>query len=259
MSVLMRPWGHLHYRARGPQGGLPVVLLNSLGNDLRMWESVVDRLPDLYCIGMDKRGHGLSATPDTPWTIDDLAADVVALIDHLGIARALIAGCSIGGIIAQLLGARHPDRVAGLVLSNTAPRVGTQASWDARIAAIREGGLAAIAPSILERWFAPGFLASDDVKPWATMLIRNDPAGYIGNCSVLAAVDLTELTPTITAPTLCLTGTVDRSTPPDLVRAMAATIPGAQVLLLEGSGHIPAIDAPEAVAGLIRTFHRGLA
>ena len=88
MSVLMRPWGHLHYRLRGPDSGLPVVLLNSLGTDLRMWEGVADRLPAIRLIGMDKRGHGLSATPTDDWTLDDLAADALALMDHLGVARA---------------------------------------------------------------------------------------------------------------------------------------------------------------------------
>lgn len=258
MSVLMRPWGHLHYRDQGPRGGLPVITLNSLGTDLRMWQGVADLLPDLRLIGMDKRGHGLSATPAAPWDINDLAGDVLALMDHLAIPRALIAGCSIGGIIAQLLGARHPDRVAGLLLSNTAPKVGTQASWDTRIAAIQAGGLASIAPAILERWFAPAFLASDAVRPWATLLLRNDPEGYIGTCRVLAALDLTAEAPRISAPTLCLTGTADQSTPPDLVRALAASIPGAQVHILEGSGHIPAIDNPAAVAALLADFHRSL-
>ncbi len=78
MSVLTRPWGHMHFRDRGPEGGLPIVLLNSLGTDLRMWEAVVDRLPDLRCIGLDARGHGLSSTPLKPWSIADLAEDVLA-------------------------------------------------------------------------------------------------------------------------------------------------------------------------------------
>jgi 3-oxoadipate enol-lactonase len=258
MQVLMRPWGHSHYRDHGPKTGLPIVFLNSLGTDLRMWDGVTARLPAFRCIGMDKRGHGLSATPTEPWTIHDLADDALALLDHLNIERALIAGCSIGGIIAQAFAARHPARTAGLFLSNTAPKVGTDASWQARIDAIRAGGLASIAPSILDRWFAPSFLTTPEAKAWATMLLRNDVEGYIGTCRVLAAADLTAETATIRAPTLCLAGSADQSTPPDLVRATAALIPGATLTLLDGSGHLPAIDAPTRVADLISAFHRSL-
>jgi 3-oxoadipate enol-lactonase len=259
MSVLMRPWGHLHYRVRGPVGALPVLFLNSLGTDLRMWEAVIDRLPDLHCIGMDKRGHGLSATPAVGWTMQDLAEDALALMDHLGLARVMVAGCSIGGIIAQQMGVMSPDRVAGLFLSNTAPKVGTADSWAARVAAVQTQGIAAIAPQILERWFAPAFRASPACLPWEVMLRRADPAGYIGTCQVLAKVDLTADLGRITAPVLMLAGSADLSTPTDLVRATAARIAGARVVELEGSGHIPAIDAPEAVAALLAEFHGGLA
>ncbi|MBL9049953.1 MAG: 3-oxoadipate enol-lactonase [Tabrizicola sp.] len=258
MSVLLRPWGHLHYRQRGPDTGLPVVLLNSLGTDLRMWEGVADRLPDLRLIGMDKRGHGLSATPSGEWTLDDLANDALALMDHLGLPRALVAGCSIGGMIAQRMATLAPPRVAGLFLSNTAMKVGTDESWAARIAGVTEKGLRGLAPQIMERWFAPAFRVTPEAKAWETMLMRGDDAGYIGTCRVLAAADLRSTSPTITCPVLLVGGNADASTPEDLVRATAAAIPGARVHILKGSGHIPAIDNPGATARLLADFHRGL-
>lgn len=259
MHVLMRPWGHMHYRTTGRGTALPVLFLNSLGTDLRMWDAVSSRLTGGPLIGLDKRGHGLSSTPIAPWTIEDLADDALALLDHLGLPRALIVGCSIGGMIAQALTARAPDRCAGLVLSNTAAKIGTAESWAARIAAIRTGGIGAIAGPILERWFAPDFLARPEAAAWATMLVRNDAEGYIGTCQALAAADLTATTAVLRLPVLCLAGSADLSTPPDLVRAMAATIPGARVEVLEGSGHLPAIDAPDRVAALIHSFREGLA
>lgn len=259
MSVLMRPWGHQHFRARGVKGGLPVLMLNSLGTDLRMWEAVTDRLPDLYCIGMDKRGHGLSATPTADWTLDDLANDALALMDHLEVARFVVAGCSIGGMIAQKLAVRAPDRVAGLLLSNTAMKVGTDASWAARIEGVSTQGLRGLAAQIMERWFAADFKNSVAALPWTIMLMHGDNAGYIGTCKVLAAADLTAESPNIACPALMLAGSADQSTPPDLVRATAAAIPGARVELIEGSGHIPAIDNPDAVARLLAAFHRSLA
>jgi 3-oxoadipate enol-lactonase len=258
MSVLMRPWGHQHYRLRGSENGLPVLFLNSLGTDLRMWEGVVDRLPNLRCIGMDKRGHGLSATPAAEWSLADLAQDALALLDHLGIDRAVLAGCSVGGMIAQKIAVGAPGRAAGLFLSNTAMQVGTEASWQARIDAVLAQGLSGFAPQIIERWFSPAFRASHEAKPWETMLMRGDDAGYIGTCRVLAAADLTAESPGISCPTLLLAGSEDQATPPDLVRATAAAIPGARVALVEGSGHIPAIDNPETTARLLAAFCRGL-
>lgn len=259
MSVLLRPWGHLHYRLRGPEVGLPVVLLNSLGTDLRMWEGVADRLPNLRTIGMDKRGHGLSATPESDWTLDDLAGDVSALMDHLGLARALIAGCSIGGMIAQRVATLSPNRVAGLFLSNTAMKVGTDESWAARIDGVRKHGLRGLAPQIMERWFSSAFRATAEAQAWQTMLMHGDDEGYIGTCRVLASADLRATSPAIACPVLVLGGSADASTPPDLVRTTAAKIAGARAEILEGSGHIPAIDNPDETAHLLAEFHRGLA
>jgi 3-oxoadipate enol-lactonase len=258
MSVLLRPWGHLHYRLRGPDAGLPVILLNSLGTDLRMWEGVADRLPHLRLIGMDKRGHGLSATPAGDWTLDDLAGDALALMDHLGIDRALVAGCSIGGMIAQRMATLAPGRVAGLFLSNTAMKVGTDESWAARIKGVSEQGLRGIAGQIMDRWFAPAFRASPEAKAWEVMLMRGDDAGYIATCRVLAAADLHATSPAIGCPVLLIGGTEDGSTPAALVRETAAAIPGARVEILQGSGHIPAVDNPDATARLLAGFHRGL-
>lgn len=258
MPVLMRPWGHQFYQLRGPETGLPVLLLNSLGTDLRMWQAVADRLPDLQLIGMDKRGHGLSATPDAAWTLDDLAADALALLDHLEIDRVLVAGCSIGGMIAQRLATLQPGRVAGLFLSNTAMKVGTAESWQQRITAIETYGLAGFAPQIMQRWFGNPFRSSDEARPWLALLSHADQAGYIWTCRLLADADLTTTSPNITCPVLTLAGSEDLATPPELVQAAAAAIPGARFEIITGAGHIPAIDNPDPTARLLSMFHRGL-
>lgn len=258
MSVLMRPWGHQHYRVRGPQDGAAVVFLNSLGTDLRMWDGVVDRLPDIRAIGIDKRGHGLSATPAEDWTLDDLAHDALAVMDHLGVGRAVVAGCSIGGMIAQAMAVLAPDRVRGLFLSNTAMKVGTAETWAARIEAVETHGLRGFAPQVMDRWFAPAFRDSPAALPWLTLLQRGDDAGYIATCRVLAAADLSARSPAIACPTLLLGGTADQSTPAALVQATAAAIPGATVHILQGSGHIPAIDNPDATATLLADFMNAL-
>jgi 3-oxoadipate enol-lactonase len=224
-----------------------------------MWEGVADRLPYLRLIGMDKRGHGLSATPAGDWMLDDLAADVLALMDHLGVNRASVAGCSIGGMIAQRMATLAPSRIAGLFLSNTAMKVGTDESWAVRIKGVTEQGLRGMAPQIMERWFAPAFRATDEARAWETMLMRGDDAGYISTCRVLAAADLRTSSPTIACPVVLVGGTADASTPEDLVRATAAAINGARVEIIPGAGHIPAIDNPDATARLLADFLRELA
>lgn len=253
MSVLIRPWGHLHVIDEGPTSAPAILFANSLGTDLRMWDAVTRLLP-YRCIRFDKPGHGLSATPAQDWTVKDAAADAVALLDHLRIPKATIAGCSVGGMVAQALAIHHPTRASALILSNTAAKIGTPESWQARITAIETAGIASIADAILQRWFPKSLLASPEHLPWRTMLLRTDPAGYIQTCRALSQADLREGLKSLTLPTLLIAGSEDQSTPPALVAETAALLRGAQLQILQGSGHIPAIDAPPATAAAIATF-----
>lgn len=256
MSCLIRPWGHMHFKISGPDGAPAVLWANSLGTDLRMWDAVVTLLPSWRHIRFDKRGHGLSSTPDAPWKVTDLAEDAAALLSHLRIDSAVVAGCSVGGMIAQALAIHHPSFVRALVLSNTAAKIGTPEAWSARMEAVRAGGMALISDAVLERWFAAHFRQSDAAKPWGTMLLRCDPAGYIGTCDALARADFRAGVGGIALPTLMIAGTEDLATPPELVAETCAMIPGAQLVMMQGSGHIPAIDAPEATAAAIGHFLR---
>lgn len=258
MPCLIRPWGHMNFRDMGARDAPAILFANSLGTDLRMWDGVTAALPSYRCIGFDKRGHGLSATPAQGWTVADLAADAIALMDHLGIERAVIAGCSVGGLIAQAMALDHPHRVRALILSNTAARIGTDQMWATRIDALRKGGIPSISAAILERWFAPAFLNSPESLPWQTMLLRCDLAGYVGTCEALAVADLRARVPTLDLPVMLLAGSMDQATPPALVAETAAMILGARLEVLEGSGHLPAIDAPAQTADLILNFAKGL-
>lgn len=253
MHVLMRPWGHIHFVDQGPKDAPAVLFVNSLGTDLRMWQGVTDRLP-YRCIRFDKRGHGLSATPQADWTVQDTADDALALLNHLGIKTATIAGCSVGGMVAQAFGIKHPSRARALILSNTAAKIGTADGWQARIDAIQANGMASIAEMILDRWFPAHFRASEAAMPWGTMLRRADALGYIQTCRALSQADLRAGLAGLNLPVLVLSGSEDQSTPPALVAETAALIPGARLVELPGSGHIPAIDAPEATARIIAEF-----
>lgn len=259
MPVLARSWGHFYFRDQGPRDGLPVLLMNSLGTDLRIWDEMVDLVPDLRIVRCDKRGNGLSSTPLAPWTLADLADDALALLDHLEIDRAVVGGCSIGSMIALQIGAIAPHRTAGLFLTSTGTRAGTPASWQTRIDAVRAGGMGAVTRWVVEHWFSRAFLATPDSGPWSTMVSRNDPVGYIATCMILAETDLAALAATIRIPTLFAFGSEDPYNSSESVGAAAALIPGAKLEIIEGVGHILALEDPVRTADLLRQFHKSLA
>ena len=153
----------LHHRADGPDGAPAIVLINSLGTDFRIWDAVVPELIGRYrVIRYDKRGHGLSQVPPAPYKMDDHSADLLGLLDHYGLDRALVVGLSIGGLIALGLAAGNEPRLAGLVMMDTAHRIGDAQSWNARIAAIETDGIGSIADAVLSRWFTPSFRSPDN-------------------------------------------------------------------------------------------------
>lgn len=253
MQVLTRPWGAMHYRTDGAAAGPTVVFANSLGTDLRLWDALLPHLPQGFrYVRYDKRGHGVSDLGGSA-TAADLADDAAALIDHLG-GPVIFVGLSIGGLIAQTLAARSPELVKAMVISNSAAKLGTAETWQARIDAIRAHGLASIADAVMERWFAPAFRASPAVTPWRNMMIRTPEAGYIAACQALAAADQTEATRTLSLPTLVIAGGEDGSTPPALVRATADLIPGAAFHIIPGTGHLPCVENPAAYAAILSPF-----
>lgn len=253
MQVLTRPWGAMHYRLDGAATGKTVVFANSLGTDLRLWDALLPLLPkDLRLVRYDKRGHGLSDLGD-PASAADFADDAAALIDHLG-GPVVFVGLSIGGLIAQTLAARRPDLLHAVVISNSAAKLGTADSWQARIDAVRAHGLASIADAVMGRWFAPDFRKSPAVTPWRNMMIRTPAEGYIAACGALAAADQTEATRALRLPALVIAGAEDGSTPPDLVRATAALIPGAEFHAIPGTGHLPCVENPAAYAAILTPF-----
>jgi 3-oxoadipate enol-lactonase len=253
MHILMRPWGHMHFVDTGPKHAPAVLFANSLGTDLRMWQGVTQRLSQ-RCIGFDMRGHGLSATPSQDWAVEDIADDMVALLDDLSIGKATIAGCSVGGMVAQAFGIHHPSRARALILSNTAAKIGTMESWQSRIDDIQSGGMASMVDAIMQRWFPKPFATSIDALPWRTMLLHSDPTGYVQTCRALSRADLRHGLANLNLPVLMLAGSEDQSTPTALVAETAALIRGAKLVELAGSGHIPAVDAPKATARAIADF-----
>ncbi|MDK1374304.1 MULTISPECIES: 3-oxoadipate enol-lactonase [unclassified Sinorhizobium] len=248
----------IHYQVIGATGEKPVlVFANSLGTDFRIWRDVVVRLAGEFAIVLyDKRGHGLSDVGQVPYSIEDHATDLAALLDLLSVRGAIICGLSVGGLIAQSLYQRRPDLVRALVLSDTAHKIGTAEMWDARIAAIEAHGIETIADSVLERWFTPAFRRPENVAftGYRNMLIRQPVAGYIGTCAAVRDADYTEAAKKIAVPVLCVVGEEDGSTPPDLVLETARLIPGARYEVIREAGHIPCVEQPEILTAILRPF-----
>ncbi|GLQ55392.1 3-oxoadipate enol-lactonase [Devosia nitrariae] len=247
----------LHYRVQGLTGAPVLVLVNSLGTDARIWDEVItELLPHYRIVSYDKRGHGLSDAPAGDYSLDDHVADLVGLLDHLGVAQSAVAGVSVGGLIAQGFALRHSDRIAGLVLCDTAPKIGDAPLWDERIAAVQGGGMEALADAVMLRWFTERYRrdSADALAGWRNMLARTPAEGYIGTCATLRNTDLRNDIAGIAAPTLVVVGDADVATPVELVRETAACIPGARFEIVPDAGHIPSIEQPGRLSALMKTY-----
>ena len=247
----------LHYQVSGPGEAPPLVLINSLGTDSRIWADVAGQFARTFrVVSYDKRGHGLSDTPEGDYTLEHHVADLSSLLDHLDIDRAAVAGVSVGGLIAQGFALDHPDRTACAILCNTAPKIGDAATWDERMAVVRSKGLEPIVEAVLERWFSADFRRNrpDDLAGWRNLFLSTDPLGYVATCATLRNTDLSGRIGTLQIPTLVVSGEFDQATPARLVRACAEAIPGSRYTMLHGVGHIPSIEQPRALAALIKNF-----
>jgi 3-oxoadipate enol-lactonase len=248
-----------HYVVDGDREKPPLVFCNSLGTDLRIWDAVVPRLAEHFrIIRYDKKGHGLSDVPEPPYSLDDLTEDLIGLLDALGVSQAVICGISVGGMIAQRLALMRPARVRSLVLCDTAARIGSFASWEERMMAVRDRGLQSWVGPSMERWFTGEFRQSrpNDVRGYANMLLRTPLQGYLGTCCALRDADLTEEAPRVNQPTLILCGAHDIATPPELGQELARRIPPAEFSLIERAAHLPCIEQPQAVIGRMIQFFK---
>jgi len=257
MHAFRAAGGVIHYREDGDRGGLPVVFANSLGSDLRVWDAMAAALPKrLRLIRYDKRGHGLSDCPPGPWTIEALADDLAALLDHLEVDRALVVGLSIGGLIAQSLAARRPELVRAMVLMDSAAKVGDEILWNQRIEQVRAQGLESLADGLMQRWFSAAFRANrpEELAIWRNMVCRQTVEGYAGCCAALRDADLRDAARRLSLPVLAMVGDEDGATPPGLVEATADLIAGARFEIVEQAGHIPCVEHPRTCAAMLLSF-----
>ena len=250
----------------GPPDAPVLVLGNSLGTSSTLWEPQLAAFRTRFrVLRYEHRGHGapaaaggigVSPAPAVPggYPLDDLGADVLRLLDSLGVRRACYCGLSLGGMIGMWLAAHAPDRIAALGLCCTSAFLPPAQLWTDRAAAARRGDLAAIADQVVGRWFTPAYAAREPGGPAAfkAALAAVDPEGYAGCCEAIAAMDLRPVLGSVTAPTLVLAGAEDPATPPWHGAVIAAGIRGSALRVIRGAAHLANVSAPgEVTAALL--------
>jgi 3-oxoadipate enol-lactonase len=248
----------LHLTDEGPRdAGTPLVLLCSLGSTVDMWAPQREALAtERRVITVDTRGHGGSPVPDGPYTVEELADDVLETLDDLGVDRADVAGVSLGGAMGQAIALRAPDRVASIALVCTSARFANLQTFTDRAATARTEGMDAIADGVVARWF------TDDADPQTVarmraMIAATPPEGYAGCCEAIVAWDSRAELGRIAAPTLVISGAEDPATPPDHGQALAEGIPGARFEVVADAAHLASYQRPEIVTGLLVEHVKG--
>jgi 3-oxoadipate enol-lactonase len=236
----------LNYRLDGAADAPVLVLSNSLGTNLCMWDPQIPALAAKFrVLRYDTRGHGQSSVTPGPYSMSQLGRDVVGLLDAVGIERAHFCGLSMGGVIGMWLGVYAADRINRLVLCNTAAKIGVAESWNTRIEMVRTKGMGPVAETQAQRWFTPAFVAkAPDVVAATRQMIENTPAeGYAANCGAIRDMDQRETISRIRARTLVVGGLHDPVISAADLRYLADTIPGAKLVELDAS-HLSNVEAP---------------
>jgi 3-oxoadipate enol-lactonase len=227
----------LNVSVEGRDGGPTLMLSNSLGTTMQMWEPQMKALGQVFrVIRYDRRGHGKSQAPAGPYSMERFGRDVLAILDDLNIARVHWCGLSMGGMVGQWLGANAPERFGKIILANTACHYPDPTNWHNRIKAVKEGGIAAVADTVIAGW-----------------LTATPVQGYLACCEALSTLDQRELLPKIKSPTLVIAGRHDMATPVAAGEFIRSKIPGASMTLLDAA-HISNVEQPHAFTDAVVGF-----
>jgi 3-oxoadipate enol-lactonase len=245
----------LHHLSHGPADAPVLMLGGSLGTTLAMWD------PQVPCLGtahrlvrFDHRGHGSSPVPDGPYTIAEMGADVIALMDRLGLARADYAGVSIGGMVGQWLAIHAPERIRRLVVICSAPDTLNPGAFRERARTVRDAGATEpIASAVVVNWFTDGYAAAhpDVVGAHRRMIVETPVEGYASCCEAVAAHDVAAGLAAVRAPTLVIAGAQDQAIPASQGERIAATVPDARFELLDPASHLASVERADEVNRLI--------
>ncbi|KAI3605922.1 Beta-ketoadipate enol-lactone hydrolase (plasmid) [Cupriavidus necator H850] len=246
----------INYELEGPADAPVLVMSNSLGTTLAMWDPQMPVLRKHFrVLRYDTRGHGASTESGQRFGIEDLGDDVLAVMDHAGVQRAHFCGLSMGGMTGMWLARHYPNRFDRFVLANTAALIGPASGWNSRIELVQRDGMAAIVDSVLARWFTPAYLAGDPARlaPVRTMLLQANATGYTASCAAVRDADLRALLQGIEAEVLVIAGMQDAGTTPEQGLAVACAIPHAAYISL-AAAHLSNWELPQAFADAVTFF-----
>ncbi|PHN22565.1 3-oxoadipate enol-lactonase [Pseudomonas sp. ICMP 460] len=259
MAFIQLAEGELHYQLNGPVDAPVLLLSNSLGTDLHMWDIQIPAFTEHFrVLRFDTRGHGKSLVTEGPYSIEQLGHDVIALLDALGIQRAHFCGLSMGGLIGQWLGINAGERLHRLVICNSAAKIGTPEVWNPRIETVLRDGAAAMVAlrdASIARWFTADFAAANphQAKQITDMLAATNPQGYAANCAAVRDADFREQLSSIKAPTLVIAGSEDAVTPPTGSHLIQAQVQGAEYAEFYAA-HLSSVQAGAAFSQRVLEF-----
>lgn len=245
----------LFYRMEGREEFPVLVLSHSLGCDHSMWQpQMPDLLERFRVLRYDTRGHGASGVPQGEYSIEQLGRDVLELAAALGVRKFAFCGLSMGGAIGQWLALNAAQSISALVLANTSPQFGTRETWQARLDAVRQGGMPAVAETAMQRFFSPDQQMSTPAQSTRAVLLGTDPNGYAGCCVALRDLNFKDTLGRINVPTLVIGSDRDPSTPWEgNGELLARAIPGARSVVLQGA-HLSNLEQPRSFTAAILGF-----
>ena len=248
----------MNYNIQGTPNSPVLVLSNSLGSEMMMWDEIIPYLlPYFRVLQYDTRGHGGSKNDigTEGYTIDLLAKDVIDIMDKLKIETAYFCGLSMGGLIGQSLGINYPNRFKKIVLSNTGAKIGNDERWNSRIETISKNGMQAIVDDTMERWFTVDFRKNNTSKVAEThaMFLRSDVQGYSNCCCAIRDADFREQLHNLAVETLVITGDEDPVTNVEQAEFLVSKIPNASLKVLHAR-HLAATELPEEYAKTLIAF-----
>jgi 3-oxoadipate enol-lactonase len=240
----------LNYRFDGPEQGVVVMLSNSLAADITMWDSQVPALiqAGYRVLRYDGRGHGLSAAPAGPYSMELLSADAVGLMDLLGLEKVHFCGLSMGGMVGQILGARHGDRLISLTLSSTAAHISPREIWDERIDLVRKKGMAAVVAATIDRWFtkAGQDRLPNEIEKIRRVILNTPLEGYCACCAAIRDMDLRDCLGAIKQRVLVLVGEQDLGTPVSIAEFIRGGIASSELRVIPHAAHFVNIEQSES-------------
>lgn len=248
----------INVETAGREGAPALMLSNSLGTDLHMWDDQADAFAEqFFLIRYDRRGHGKSDVTKGPYSFDRFGKDILAILDALNVKKVNWCGLSMGGMDGQWLGANAAGRIDKLVLANTNFYYADKTPWNDRIKFVSEKGLAPMVDANMQRWFTAGFRerAPQTIDRLAKAFVATKVPGYIACCEAVRDMDFRASNPNITAPTLVIVGAQDPATPPSAGEAIQKQIKGAKLVSLDAA-HISNVEQPKAFTDAVLNFLR---